>query len=133
MPKPIFQATIPGRPIVKKNTKKVTRRYGRVNVFYSPQFIEWERRALHELLKLSRGSQPIDFPLIAVFNFFLSNRQAEPDTSNLVEGPQDALTKAKIIIDDKIIYGLHATKDFDKKNPRTEIKLYRLDEIEVLK
>jgi Holliday junction resolvase RusA-like endonuclease len=90
-------------------------------VIYSAQFREWETRALVELRQTWNG-KTIDQPLEAVFRFYFKNRQAESDLSNVIEAPQDALTKAGVIIDDKIIQVIHATKIFGHE-PRVEIEL----------
>jgi len=118
---PIYQGQVSGRCPSKKNTKKVVRRYGRTMVIYSAQFREWETRALVELRQTWNG-KTIDQPLEAVFRFYFKNRQAESDLSNVIEAPQDALTKAGVIIDDKIIQVIHATKIFGHE-PRVEIEL----------
>ena len=55
--------------------------------------------------------------------FHFKNHQHEADVSNLVEAPQDALTKAGVIIDDKIIQVVSATKVFDGTEG-TDIELY---------
>lgn len=118
----LFSATILGRPIVKKNT---ARRYRRI-VCYSPKFIQWEKQALLQLGKLRKINPLIDFPIEARFRFYFTNKMAEPDVSNLIEGPQDLLKKAGIISDDRIIQRVTGEKYFGQE-ARTEIEIYKYD------
>lgn len=122
---PIFKAEINGRCPVKKNKMKVVRRHGNTIVIYSPEFREWERIALLALKQANQG-QTIDEPLEARFKFYFKNRSGEADLSNLIDSPQDALTKAGVIIDDRIIQLLQAEKVFGHE-PKVEIELYRLE------
>lgn len=120
----IFKCTIPGRCPVKKNRMKVVRRYGHTNVIYTQDFREWERLALLTLRQVL-PNEVIDEPLEAKFIFYFANKKGEPDVSNLIDSPQDALKKAGVIIDDRIIQVVHAQKFFGEE-PRVEIELYRI-------
>lgn len=119
----IFKSFIPGRPVSKKNTKKVVRRYGRVLVIYSRQFLAWESVALPVLKRDFAGRQTIDKALEINLVFHFKDKRREPDVSNLVEAPQDALTKAGVIIDDRIIQVVKASKVFDGTEG-TDVELY---------
>lgn len=124
---------IPGRCRIKKNGKRIfsqARRSGpgRITVLNSKQFTEWENKAIWCLRKQWGRTSPIDFPIEAHFEFHFENRQAEPDTSNCVEGPQDAMQSAGIITNDKIIKRLVAEKFFGGE-AKTVIKLYSIEEV----
>ena len=123
----MFECWIPGRPPSKKNTKKVVRRYGRTTVIYSKQFREWEQNALVYLKQAAIGYEVIDCPLEIKLIFHFRNHKNEADVSNLVEAPQDALTKAGVITDDKIIQVVHAQKVFEGREG-ISIELYSIDE-----
>lgn len=118
----MFNISIPGRPIVKKNTM---RSFGRRQV-YTPLFKAWETQALL-LLKSKWKKKPIECTIFVQYLFFFKNKQAEADVSNLIEGPQDALTKAGVIVDDKLVVSLSAHKYFYAE-PRTEITIYEIEE-----
>lgn len=121
----LFNVVIPGRPIVKKNTQR-TVGYGRKKrVIYSPNFLAWQRIAM--LLCLSKKPRnPIGTLITAEFKFYFKNRQAEADTSNLIEGAQDVLTKSEVIRDDRLICKVIAEKIFGE-TPRVEISLFNYE------
>lgn len=112
----LFECDLPGRPYVKKNTA----RHYKFGVVYSKQFKSWERNAL---LILMSYKITIEDPIEAHFFFYFLNHQAEPDLSNICEGVQDVLEKAKIIKNDRLIYKLVATKQFGE-TPKTKVRLY---------
>lgn len=122
----VFECTIPGRCPIKKNAMKVVRNHGRVNVIYTHLFREWEKTAILYLKSSFRGREVIDMPLEARFTFKFLNHKWEPDVSNLVDSPQDALKKAGIISDDKIIQVLQANKEFGQ-GEETTVRLYTIE------
>lgn len=106
----LFEVTIPGRPIVKKNTKK----FGRGKVYYSPQYMAWEEQALLYLALALKSPKfierfPIKYPVKVQYVFTFKNKICG-DVSNYIEGPQDALVKAGILKDDRLIQFLKAEK-----------------------
>lgn len=124
----IYQYTISGSPIVKKNTQKVVRSRGRTFVVYSAQYRAWNDRAMDELALQKRPEQPIDYPVILLCNFFIQTKRVV-DLSALYEGIQDTLVKMDILLDDnyKIIAGHDGSRVFhDKDNPRTEVQIIPL-------
>lgn len=123
----IFNIVIPGRPIVKKNTQRIVGYGKKRRAIYSPLYTAWERGALL-IFKMKDDLPFIDFNVMAEFSFYFENHSAEPDTSNLIEGPQDLLKKAGVISDDKIIKRVLAEKFFGE-TPRTEIRILRLEAI----
>lgn len=121
----IFQCTIPGRPIVKKNTKRIFGAGRFKRIVYSPKYQEWERHAAKHVRR-ALNAKCIDYPVAAWFKFYFANKQGEADTSNLIEGPQDLLKKMGVIVDDKLIHLVTAQKFFGASEPRTEIELREL-------
>lgn len=113
---------IPGRVRIKKNGKRVFRVGRAVRVLSSILFSNWEAIAVRRLRNDWNGQRPITGKIEGTFVFYFKNRQAEPDTSNCIEGPQDALQLAGIINNDKQIVKLHAEKIIDaSQEERTEI------------
>lgn len=121
----LFKCTIPGRPIVKKNTQRIFGSGRMKRAVYSPKYTQWEKNAIAALLCANKGPL-ISCPLEARFKFYFVNHQAEPDASNLIEGPQDALKKAGVISDDRIIQRVTAEKFFGGM-AMTEIELYEFE------
>lgn len=121
---PLFSIEIPGRPVIKKNTKKVIRRYGQTRVIYSKLFLEWEKNALF-IIKQAWRKPAIDVPLEIKLHFFFEDRRSEADVSNLCEAPQDVLQKAEVIKDDRLIQIVSAQKSFHE-TARTKIELFEI-------
>lgn len=118
-----FQFMIPGRVPVKKNTQRIIRKHGHIRAIYSARFTEWNRVALFTL-KQAWKRDPIRVPCEMRITFYFKNRSGEADLSNLIEGPQDALTQAAVIVDDNLITMIRAQKIFStKEEPRVEIEL----------
>lgn len=117
----LFEATIPGRVPVKKNT---ARHFGRA-VVYSKAYRIWAVEA-SQLIRNVGINEPISEYFQADFVFYLKNKQWEPDVSNVCEGPQDILESCNIILNDRLIKHLNAKKVFDPVNPRLEIVLRSL-------
>lgn len=122
---PVVQLMIPGRPAILKNSKRVIARGPgrRAIVLPSLRYQNWEQHAALWLQRSFKGHL-IDYPIIADFRFYFANRQAEPDVSNLIEGPADVMQKVGILKNDRLIVRLMAEKFFGH-DPRTEIDLYR--------
>jgi Holliday junction resolvase RusA-like endonuclease len=120
---PLFVCSIPGRPIVKKNTQRVVG-FGRAKrVIYSPRYRAWECGAI-AACKRSISTALLCDPLTAVFRFYFANRQSLPDTSNLIEGIQDVLKKSQVIEDDGLIHRILAER-FVGSEPRIEVELHK--------
>ncbi len=119
---PIFVCEIPGRCMVKKNTQRVVGYGSKKRAKYSQQFLFWQRVA--ELTLAKRRVPMITEKIEFHIQFYFKNRRAEPDVSNLVEGPQDVLTKMGIIKDDRIIQRLVAEKIFDTGDEKTAIQIF---------
>lgn len=123
----LFQCVIPGRPGILKNSKKVCRnpKSGAVFLKASDRYAIWEKMAYMHILKSSKQTQ-FDFPVNLACQFYFVNHQYEPDTSNAIQGIEDLLQKAKVILDDKLIYSLDGTrKIFGARVDRIEVTLTR--------
>lgn len=125
---PLITLTIPGRPLVLKNSKRIFGRGGRGKrkiVLPSAQYSEWERSALNAVSRSFKG-QLVDWPCEVHYRFYFENRAGEADVSNLCEGPGDVMQKAGVLKNDKLIMRIHAEKFFGHI-PRTEISIYKYD------
>lgn len=123
----LFSAEIPGRPYVKKNTKRVFGSGAKKRVVYSPEFLRWQTTALSVLKQTkTRRLSILSGGLHASYTFHFKNRSGEADVSNLIEGIQDCLQTASIIENDKQIFSLDAKKIFDGTE-KTVVKLYALE------
>lgn len=123
----LFSIFIPGRPVSKKNTQRVVRRHGLTLVVYSKQFKDWEKEALLLLRNDWKGSAPISEPMHIDLVFNLPDRR-QCDVSNLLEAPQDALTKAGVIKDDSLFRSVTAKKNLATQPTGTTITLYKFTE-----
>jgi Holliday junction resolvase RusA-like endonuclease len=93
------------------------------HVIYSARFVQWEQIALRALANSAMMPKaPLKGHLAVQFNFFFQNHMAEADVSNLIEGPADALKKARVIHDDKQFMRVKAEKFFNERcEPGVEI------------
>lgn len=124
----MIEFMITGRPVVKKNTKRIFGSGRRKVVVYTSIFRNWEAHAVSSFVTFWQNRPPITENVEAHFEFHFKNRQGEADLSNLVEAPQDALVKAGILEDDRQIYRLRATKHFGAAEPKTIIRIYQIKE-----
>lgn len=92
----IIPITVYGKPIVKKNTMRVTAR----GSYYTQPFIEWRESAL---LQIRTRWNKLNLKTIEkckiTFAICPPDRRRF-DLSNMIEGMQDALVKEKVIVDD---------------------------------
>lgn len=123
----IFRCEIPGRCMVSKNTARVVRGRGRTREIKSPQYLAWAANAMAAITKARHHAPTVTKPVSLHITFYLANRAAEPDVSNLVEGPQDLLVKCGVLADDRLVHEVVARKVFARP-ARTiiEISSYQL-------
>ncbi len=122
----LFEVSIPGRTIVKKNTKRfsVNMHNRAPKIYYSPQYYDWSAAAKTSILKAKQKYPSlIDTNVEVHFEFHYKNHQWEADTSNLIEGPQDVLVEMGVLKDDKLITKLIAEKIFDGEE-KCVVKVY---------
>lgn len=117
---PIAVFNVPGRPMVKKNTQRVFGVGSKKRAVYSPQYRFWRSVAI---LIMKKQPLNIQTPIELRIKFNFKNRKAEPDVSNLIEGPQDVLKEAGVIADDKLVMRIVAEKCF-KGVEETIVEIY---------
>ena len=96
---------IPGHPRVLKNPKKILRRKDGSQFIGSPENYGAMKKAADNLA-LQWVGKPIDFPVslkIMSYGAWKDGSGNMPDASNLYEFPQDALEKAGIITNDRLV------------------------------
>lgn len=125
----VFRAVLAGRARVKKNSlqRKYSFAQRRTLTLPSDLYLAWEKAAVLDLKSQWGWRDPIDKPIILRARFYFKNRQHEPDLSNCLEGPQDALQKAGVIANDRLITRIYAEKFFGEE-PRVEIELQEFNE-----
>lgn len=89
-------------------------------------FRNWEKTALIYLKQSFKGRETLDQPLYIKLDFYFPNRKAG-DLSNYIEGPNDALTTARVIKDDRLIQVIEARKHFYCENVGTKIVLKTIE------
>ena len=145
-----IKITIPGNPIVKKNTMKSSTHYknkkGQMVArpyalhYYSSAYKEWALKAVVVCQKFKEVNSHLEYPLTNKWNMkchFFFNKMPFVDMSNLYEAPQDILAGScgiknitaeiyQIIEDDNVRFiGSHDGSRvlLDYMHPRVEITL----------
>jgi len=126
--KAICKLSIPGTPAIKKNSRTIRRSFatGKPFIGKSGKLVAAENLAAYELLDQKNKLRivKIDFPVTVKFSFYLPTRTT-PDLSNLYQLPEDALEKAGILENDRLISSHDGSRRyFDAANPRTEIEIF---------
>lgn len=127
--------TIFGKPVVKKNTQKVSVYRGKPVKYSTAAYLHWENFTYAQLADIVKAYErmtgekwrTIDWTFNMEARFFVPTFGVV-DLSALYEGIQDCMKKADIIIDDDAWHlishdGSGVSKDPD--NPRMEISLTR--------
>jgi len=127
---PVAKFIITGAPVIKKNSREIHRMgNGRPFLGKSTKLKNAECSAVIEL-KSQKNAQKLKMitaPIHAKFSFFLPTRRL-PDLSNLYQLGEDAMEKAEIIENDKLICSHDGSRRFySPKNPRTEIEIFPFD------
>ena len=116
-----WSATLEGRVISLKNSKRVVRAGGRTIVLPSKAHQAFLERALPQLLPY-RPSEPFAFPYDLYLTFHLKGK-LDADIDNLSASVSDLLMDARIIADDKHCVRLVAEKRAGAADFRTAIAL----------
>ena len=122
---------IHGNPITKKNSQRLVYAGGRPRIIPSAQFKAYETAALYQL-NVQALDRIIDYPVNIGCVYYMQTLR-KVDLCNLLEATMDILVDAKIIADDnaKIVAGHDgSTVRYDKDNPRVEIVIKKMEEVE---
>lgn len=127
--KKLWEGTIYGQPITKKNSQRIvvnpkTKRY---MIMPSKQYKSYENTALRNI---DIPDNPICQPVnVKCIYYMQTNRPC--DLTNLMEATHDILVKAGVIDDDnsKIIISVDGSRvAYDKENPRAEICIEEMEQ-----
>lgn len=122
----LVRATLPGRVGIKKN--RTQRRYSfarkRTVTMPSDEYLIWERQAVAALQKHWNDRPAIDKAVHVRLTFWFLNHSGEPDLSNCYQGPEDALQKAGVIENDKLIRSHDGSRKRFGRQPCVEIEVY---------
>lgn len=112
----------------KKNSKQISVRYGKPFVRCSDKYTQWHAKACEELLMQKKGFTTDRCKMI--LSFYYGDKRKR-DADNATSSIFDTLKDVGIITDDNynIIYKYIVEADYDKENPRCEIKIYEPDEL----
>ncbi len=98
--------TIPGQPVVLKNSKQIVVTNGRRFIKSNPRVEAYQHYAVLELCLQWGGRPPITGPVNAAIRScgaWKRSNENIPDASNLYQMPEDLLQSAKILEDDRQI------------------------------
>lgn len=118
----VYNFTIDGRPMTKKNSMTKTR-YGLIQ---SKQYRDYEKMALCQLMtQKPRGFRAIACAARMTAKYYMPNRKGWPDLFGLVQATADILEKANILEDDGYIADVaySCIAGVDPVWPRAEIKV----------
>lgn len=105
-----------GRVGIKKNSRTISTVRGKPVSRVSAPYARWVASVAPELHNqkialMKAGVQlPLKGYLVLTADFYLANRQHEPDLSNMLEGPQDLFQAQGIIENDRQIVAIRCRK-----------------------
>jgi Holliday junction resolvase RusA-like endonuclease len=118
--------TIPVAPRTKKNHGNiVTLKTGRTLMLPSKQYKEFEKQVIDFVSCNFKGTEPITEPINLCCKFY-KDKDYKADLVGYLQAIQDALVKAKLILDDnhKIVASTDGSEILlDRNNPRIEITI----------
>lgn len=115
---------ITGRPISKKNAKRIIPHKGRHIIISSKQYLAFEQEALKQLSHYQeRYSGPVEIGYL-----FEMKGKLTTDLDNAIAGINDVLQKAGIIDDDKNVVRIHAEKYQGFADWRTHVTITSIEE-----
>jgi Holliday junction resolvase RusA-like endonuclease len=116
--------TIFGSPRTKKTSQRIfrNRRTGSRFVMQSAQSVAWENDAALQLNSQWRGRSAVAVPMTMAATFYRTRRTG--DLSNFIGALCDALQKARVVSNDKLIDSFDGCRlDIDRARPRVEVTL----------
>ena len=123
--KPVVEFTIPLPPVTKKNSQRIGWCNGKPIILPGKRYSEYEKNSAWFLSKYRLN---IDYPINIKATYYMPARR-RVDLTNLESALCDVLVKSGVISDDnhKIVFATDGSRVlYDKQNPRTELKIFRL-------
>ena len=120
--------TIPLIPVSKKNSQRIVNNGGKYILLPSKQYVDYEEKAGWFIPKLPK---PISEPLNIKCLFYMPTKR-RCDLTNMLEAIDDVMVKYRLIEDDN--YTIIVSHDgsrvlYDKNNPRTEVEIMTIQNI----
>ena len=118
--------TIPLTPVTKKNSQRIIMAGGRPRIIPSAKYKQYERDAGEYV---QRPQEPIRDAVNVEAVFYMPTRR-RVDLVNLQEALLDVLVRYGVIEDDNanIVASMDGSRvRYDKDNPRTEIRIERIE------
>lgn len=113
---------ISGAPRTKKNSQQIIRAGGRPRVIQSAQHRAWETRAVLELRAQWHPREPLRGPTQLAATVY--RERATGDLLNYLAAISDALERAQVVVDDRLILSLDGSRlAKDALRPRVELTL----------
>lgn len=124
--------TLYGNPVTKKNSQRVLykfTKFGRKTPFIAPSkaYVDYETDCLRQI---KRPRSPISARVNVRCVYYMKTAH-RVDLANLIEATTDILVKASVLEDDnsKIVAAHDGSRvELDRKNPRAEIEIERMEE-----
>ena len=102
----LAKLTIPGKPVVLKNSKQIIVVNGRRIIKSNPRVEAWQHKAIASLCEQWGDRPAIAEPVnlaIRSFGPWKSSGENNPDASNLYQAPEDVLEAAGVLVDDGLV------------------------------
>lgn len=126
----MIKFTIGLAPVTKKNSQRIVKLGNRYSIMPSAQYNAYEKAAM--LFIPTNKYSDLTAPLEIKAVFYMPTRQ-RVDLTNLLEALDDVLVKSGMVADDnsRIVVSHDGSRvRYDKANPRTEVTIRRMEEVE---
>lgn len=121
---------IEGAPRTKGDHARIVRAGSRMRLIQSRQSMAWADSAVVQLLGQLRGMKRPLFITPVNMRALVYRDRAVGDLTNYCKNIEDALEKAGVILNDKLIHGHDGTRLLvDRKRPRVEIQLEEMSDV----
>lgn len=124
----IYEFTIPGPPVTKKNHSRAFKRGKRIVVLPSAPYERWAKTAiLFARAEWNRnGRQALAEPVRVGATFYRARRTG--DLINYCQALADVLQDAGVLVDDKWVYAWDGSRlDHDPGRPRIDVVLETME------
>jgi Holliday junction resolvase RusA-like endonuclease len=134
-----MRLTILGRPVTKKNSQRLVRAGGRPMVLQSRQYLAWEGPAVAQLQaehqsakRWGNGLAPGLESMPRSLRALVYRDRNVGDLGNYLAAICDVLERAGVVENDRLIQSFDGSRLLiDRKNPRVEIELMALPDLDV--